>query len=156
MMPKEIERKFLVAGDGWKEEVRDSVHYRQGYMPTTEVCSVRVRVAGDKAHLNIKSGTLDVTRHEFEYPIPVDEAEELLDLLCLRPQIEKTRHFVDHGEHTWEVDVFEGENAGLVVAEIELSDAEESFALPEWIGEEVSGDIRYYNNQLVAHPFKDW
>ena len=155
-MPKEIERKFLVSGDGWKAEVRESRHYRQGYMPTTEVCSVRVRVAGDKAHLNIKSGTLDVTRHEFEYAIPVNEAEELLDLLCQRPQIEKTRHFVDHGDHTWEVDVFEGDNAGLVVAEIELSDADEAFARPDWIGEEVSDDIRYYNNQLVEHPYKDW
>lgn len=155
-MGTEIERKFLVAADGWRSEVQRKTRFRQGYLANNERCSVRVRVAGDEARLNIKSATLAVRRQEYEYAIPVDEANEMLDSLAEKPIIEKTRHYVDHAGHLWEVDEFEGDNAGLVVAEIELKSADEVFERPDWIGEEVSDDPRYYNVNLVAHPYKDW
>jgi adenylate cyclase len=155
-MAIEIERKFLVTGESWREAVTRSVRFRQGYVPTTDRASVRVRLEGDRARLNIKSATLDVTRLEFEYEIPVEEAEEMLERLCDKPLIEKTRHYVPHEGHVWEVDVFEGDNEGLVVAEIELSAVDEKFARPAWLGEEVSDDERYYNVCLVRHPFKEW
>ena len=155
-MAHEIERKFLVTDESWRAEVRAEKRYRQGYMGASERASIRVRLSGDQAHLNIKSATLDVFRHEYEYAIPPAEAEEMLDLLCEKPLIEKTRYFIDRGGHTWEVDVFEGENAGLVVAELELDHADEPFERPPWLGEEVSDDPRYYNVCLVNHPYKDW
>ena len=113
-------------------------------------------MAGARAYLNIKGATLDIARSEYEYPIPVEDAEEMLDNFCHRPLIEKTRYLVRHGKHTWEVDIFEGDNAGLMVAEIELSDEHEPFEKPDWVGEEVSHDPRYYNVSLVEHPYKDW
>jgi adenylate cyclase len=155
-MPTEIERKFLVTSDAWRAEARACKRYRQGYLPTDPSCSVRVRTAGERAYLNIKSGTLDVTRQEYEYPIPLAEAEELLDSLCRKPLIEKVRHFVEVGDHTWEVDEFEGDNRGLIVAEVELGHPDEAFRRPAWLGEEVSDDPRYYNVCLVDHPYKDW
>lgn len=155
-MATEIERKFLVKGDAWRGEADAGTRFRQGYLIGAEKASVRVRIEGDRANLNIKSATLGVRRQEYEYPIPLDEAEELLDTLCEKPQIEKTRYRVHHGCHEWEVDVFHGDNEGLVVAEVELEDEAEAFALPDWVGEEVSDDPRYYNVCLTRHPYKEW
>ena len=155
-MAKEIERKFLVLNDQWHAQVRKQSYYRQGYLNDAKQCSIRVRVSDDQANLNIKSATLGIQRSEYEYSIPVDEANELLDKFSLGPIIEKTRFFVDIGKHTWEIDVFAGDNEGLVVAEIELHDEDEVFDKPNWIGEEVSDDPRYYNVCLVKHPYKDW
>jgi adenylate cyclase len=153
---QEIERKFLLRNEGWREQAATGTAYCQGYLPGAESCSVRVRIAGDAAYLNIKGATLSVSRAEYEYPIPVADAREMLDRFCLRPLIEKTRYLVPQGDHTWEIDVFEGDNAGLVVAEIELSHEQEAFERPAWLGEEVSSDSRYYNVCLVKHPYKDW
>jgi adenylate cyclase len=160
-MATEIERKFLLANDGWKPQADAGVVMRQGYLNTSSPnhqskSSVRVRIAGEHANLNIKGATLGVTRQEYEYAIPLTDANELLDTLADGPLIEKTRYHVRHGTHTWEIDVFAGDNQGLVVAEIELADADEAFERPAWLGEEVSDDPRYYNVCLVKHPFKDW
>lgn len=155
-MPSEIERKFLVQDDGWRQLARDPVRIRQGYIIGSTKASVRVRVSGERAWLNIKSATVGVTRAEFDYEIPLSEAEQLIDTLCVRPLIEKTRYFVDHAGHCWEVDVFEGDNAGLVVAEIELGSEDEPFERPPWAGKEVSQDPRYYNAALVNLPYSRW
>ncbi len=155
-MATEIERKFLVTSDAWREEADDGTRFRQGYLIGAERASVRVRIEGDSANLNIKSATLGVRRQEYEYQIPLAEAEELLNTLCEQPQIEKIRYHVPLGGHLWEVDVFAGDNEGLVVAEIELADEDESFERPAWLGREVSDDTRYYNVCLTKHPYKDW
>ena len=155
-MAQEIERKFLVTGDAWRGQVRSSARYRQGYLSNGDRCSVRVRVAGDEAYLNIKSATLDIVRTEYEYPIPVTEAKEMLDQLCSGLLIEKTRHFVDYGGHVWEIDVFEGENRGLVIAEIELDRRDAEFLRPPWVAAEVSDDPRYYNVYLARVPYSRW
>jgi adenylate cyclase len=152
----EIERKFLVRSDAWRAGVHKTEHYRQGYLNDEVYCSVRVRICGQDAWLNLKSVTLGAQRHEFEYVIPLADAELMLDTLTRKPLVEKTRHFVDVGLHTWEVDVFEGDNAGLVVAEIELERPDESFEMPDWAGEEVTYDPRYYNTNLANHPYKTW
>ena len=155
-MAQEIERKFLVIGDAWRNQASSSVHFRQGYLADAAKCSVRVRVSDDKGYLNLKSATLDIKRTEYEYEIPKHDAEEMLARFCEYPLIEKTRHHVQYADHLWEIDVFAGANAGLVVAEIELDDIDESFSRPGWLGQEVSDDPRYYNVCLVKHPFKDW
>ena len=155
-MAIEIERKFLVNGEGWRSSVTASTLLQQGYLPGLVTASVRVRIAGDRAFLNIKSATLGTTRTEFEYAIPVPDAHDLLESLCEQPRIEKTRHNVPFGGHLWQVDEFFGDNAGLVVAEIELASVNESFAVPPWIGREVSSDTRYYNVNLVKKPYKSW
>lgn len=155
-MATEIERKFLVRNDGWRAQAQPGKRYRQGYLTSDARSSVRVRVAGDQGYLNIKSATLGITRMEYEYAIPLHDAEEMLAHLRAGPLIEKTRYLVEHAGHVWEIDVFEGDNAGLVVAEIELQSQDETFALPGWAGEEVSHDPRYYNVSLVTHPYKDW
>ncbi len=155
-MAIEIERKFLVLNDSWRSAAGAGVRYRQGYLSNAGPASVRVRIGGGRAHLNLKSATLNMQRSEYEYEIPLADAEEMLDGLALRPLIEKTRYEVHHGAHVWEVDVFEGDNAGLVVAEVELSSPDEAVELPDWAGEEVTDDARYYNVCLVQHPFKDW
>jgi adenylate cyclase len=155
-MATEIERKFLVVDDSWRRAAGERIRMRQGYLVGGEACSIRVRTGGGKAHLNIKSATLGVWRREYDYPIPLGDAEEMLEHLCRRPLIEKTRYHVAHAGHTWEVDVFEGDNAGLVVAEIELAHEDENFARPAWLGKEVSHDHRYYNVCLVKHPYKEW
>ncbi len=159
-MPIEIERKFLLVNDSWREKADSGVLMRQGYLSGSsfneQKSSVRVRVAGTQANLNIKSATLGITRQEYEYPIPLTDANTLLDSLTDGPLIEKTRYHVQHGVHTWEIDIFAGDNQGLQVAEIELSAEDEAFELPTWLGEEVSDDARYYNVCLVKHPFKDW
>lgn len=155
-MATEIERKFLLRDDSWRAAVQGSVKMIQGYLANTERGSVRVRLAGDRATLNLKSMTLGVTRSEYDYAIPAADAQSILDSLCLRPLIEKTRHHVHWGGLLWEIDEFHGENAGLVVAELELSHAQQDFARPPWLGPEVSDDPRYYNVCLVEHPYRAW
>jgi len=155
-VPIEIERKFLVRNKSWRDTADDGVRFRQGYLIGAKQASVRVRIEGEQANLNIKGATLGVRRQEFEYPIPLDEANELLDTLCEKPLIEKIRYTVRYGNHVWEIDLFEGDNAGLVVAEIELADEHEPFERPTWLGEEVSADPRYYNVSLVKHPYREW
>ena len=151
-MGTEIERKFLVRGDEWRRY--DGVSMRQGYLARERDYSVRVRLAGDKGTVTIKSGTDTLKRAEFEYGIPAADAAELLKL-C-RHTIEKTRRVVDVGGTKWEVDEFGGENAGLIVAEVELDSEEQVFNKPSWIGEEVTHDSRYLNSELSAHPFNAW
>lgn len=153
-MGREIERKFLVAGNGWRSN--SGVEIRQGYLNDDKERTVRVRTAGDQAWLTIKGITRGATRSEYEYAIPFEEAEMLLDELCLRPLIEKRRYRVAHDGDLWEVDEFFGDNEGLVVAEIELESEDQPFSRPDWLGEEVTGDPRYYNVNLVSHPYRDW
>lgn len=155
-MATEIERKFLVVNNNWQQSIQRQEHYLQGYLSNTKQSSIRIRITDDKANLNIKSATLGITRDEYDYAIPIDEASEMLNNLCEKPILEKTRYFVIHGQHTWEIDVFAGENEGLIVAEIELQSIDEAFDKPNWIGEDVSNDPRYYNVCLVTHPYKDW
>lgn len=155
-MGLEIERKFLLKNDRWREQVSSSSLIRQGYLAPLDTSSVRVRIDGDKANINIKSATLGVSRLEYEYAIPMTDAVEMLNKLCRNPQVHKTRHIVLVGTHVWEIDEFYDENQGLIVAEIELADENEAFEQPDWLGEEVSDDPRYYNVNLVKHPFCDW
>lgn len=155
-MATEIERKFLLADERWRADVRRSRRMRQGYLSAGERASVRVRTSGGDAWLNIKGGGLVAVRDEFEYPIPIDDAGVLLEKLATPPLIEKTRHLVEVGGFEWEIDEFHGDNAGLVVAEIELDDVDRAFPRPPWLGPEVTHLHRYYNVKLVAHPFKDW
>ena len=152
----EIERKFLPRSDGWRKEADTGTRYKQGYLIGAQQASVRIRIEGEQAYLNIKSMTLDIQRLEFEYPVPMADANVMLMQLCSKPLIEKTRYKVRHGRRVWEVDVFEGANEGLIVAEIELAAVNETFDLPNWIGEEVSHDPRYYNVNLVQHPYSSW
>ncbi|NJL85977.1 MAG: CYTH domain-containing protein [Leptolyngbyaceae cyanobacterium SM1_1_3] len=152
----EIERKFLVKGDRWRPLGTGEL-YRQGYLTAAkDGCTVRVRVAGDRGYLTVKGKTVGNQRSEFEYQIPVAEAEEMLNTLCRQPQIEKTRYKIPLGSLVWEVDEFAGENAGLIVAEVELSDPEQAIDLPEWIDQEVSTDPRYFNAYLAQVPFQRW
>jgi len=151
----EIERKFLVTGEGWRPGY-EAHSIRQGYLAVGPPASVRVRVSGDQAYLNIKRSTLDIARDEFEYPIPLADAEYLLTNLCADRCVEKTRHLVRHAGLVWEVDVFAGSNTGLVVAEVELDQADQSIELPPWAGREVSGDPRYLNSSLSQYPFQAW
>lgn len=155
-MPIEIERKFLLANENWRNEVVRSSRIRQGYLGKIDKASVRIRVQGDKANINVKSATLGMSRLEYEYEIPMDEAEEMLEQLCEKPQVDKTRFIVERGSHIWEIDEFYGDNEGLLVAEIELGSEDEVFEKPEWVGEEVTEDPRYYNVNLRKHPFKQW
>ena len=155
-MAQEIERKFLVAGD-FKQYARKSEHIVQGYLNSTPERTVRVRIKDDKGYMTVKgiSSQSGVSRFEWEKEIPVNEARELINI-CEPGVIDKVRHLVDVGEHIFEVDEFYGDNEGLVLAEIELSTEEEEFAKPEWLGEEVTGDIRYYNSMLMKNPYKGW
>lgn len=155
-MSVEIERKFLVTDEGWRAESGPGQELRQGYMATSEVCTVRARIAGADAWLTIKGATSGVTRREFEYAIPLADAQAMLRELCPDGLIEKTRYKVAHGTHVWDLDVFAGANAGLVVAEIELGAESEPFDRPPWVGEEVSHDPRYFNSALLRHPFDRW
>lgn len=155
-MGTEIERKFLVRDYSWREQATSTVRYRQGYLAKREEATVRVRVGGDRAYLTVKGRMVGISRPEFEYEIPVAEAEEMLERIALLPVVEKVRHFVPVGPHVWEVDLFLAANAGLVVAEIELSHPDERFQHPDWLGEEVTGDPRYYNSSLIDNPFTRW
>ncbi|RZA33109.1 MAG: CYTH domain-containing protein [Lysobacteraceae bacterium] len=154
-MGVEIERKFLLAGEGWRS-LGEPVLLRQGYLCSDPERTVRVRIEGDAGVLTIKSKSTGATRGEWEYPIPLDEAEELLDRLCERPLVEKYRRRIPYAGFTWEVDEFLGENAGLVVAEIELPREDAAFDKPDWLGQEVTGDKRYYNSSLIRSPYSQW
>lgn len=154
-MGKEIERKFLVTSDAWKS-LAQGTYYRQGYLSTVKERVVRVRTIGDKGFLTIKGITVGVTRSEFEYEIPVDEANLMLDNLCEKPIIEKMRAKVKLDGLVWEIDEFHGENEGLVVVEVELHDENQSLTFPDWVGREVSGDPRYFNSNLITMPFTQW
>ena len=154
-MGDEIERKFLVRDDRWRMGATGTP-YRQGFLSTEPERTVRVRVAGDRGWLTVKGVTVGARRAEYEYEIPVEDAHRMLETLCLRPLIEKVRYTLRSGRHTWEIDVFEGDNLGLVVAEVELENEDEAFERPAWLGDEVTDDPRYFNASLVAHPYKDW
>jgi adenylate cyclase len=153
-MGKEIERKFLVKTDEWKELAK-STHYRQGYLSSQKERVVRVRTIDDKGFLTIKGITVGATRLEFEYDIPLSDTKELLEL-CEQPIIEKSRAKIGFAGLTWEVDEFYGVNKGLTVAEVELETEDQKFEKPDWIGEEVTGDPRYFNSNLIANPFTEW
>ncbi len=153
-MGVEIERKFLVANDSWRVEAKGTP-YAQGYLSRGKGSNVRVRIAGEIGFLTIKGPVVGISRPEFEYRIPLEEARQLL-LLCEGPIIEKTRFKVFSEDHLWEIDEFHGDNDGLIVAEVELSDPEEPVIFPSWLGKEVTGEERYYNSRLTIHPYKDW
>jgi adenylate cyclase len=155
-MPVEIERKFLVQGDGWRDGVRRRELFAQGYVAGSELCSVRVRLGGTQAWLGLKGRASGATRLEFEYEIPPGDAREILERLCSRGRVEKWRNWVPHAGHDWEVDEFLGDNAGLVVAEIELDSESEAFERPAWLGAEVTEDSRYLNTSLARHPWRTW
>ena len=156
----EIERKFLLLNDQWKYAGNGSpltgTVFKQGYLPTKDETVVRVRIEGERAKLTLKGEVKGISRLEYEYDIPISDAQELLNSLCLKPIIEKTRYCRNEGTLTWEIDVFGGVNQGLVIAEVELENENQAIALPSWLGEEVSGDPRYYNVNLIDHPFCDW
>ena len=154
-MAQEIERKFLVVGDAWREQAAGTA-YRQGYLSTVKERTVRVRTAAGKGYLTVKGVAVGPTRPEFEYEIPISDANAMLDHLCQRPLIEKTRYQIRVGQLIWQVDEFAGENEGLVVAEVELGDEAQEFVRPDWAGEEVTNDRRYANANLVAHPYSSW
>lgn len=151
----EIERKFLVSSDDWRE-LAEGLEYRQGYLSTVKERTVRVRTVGDLGLITVKGISVGATRAEFEYEIPVADAHELLDEICERPLIEKRRYRIHRDDLIWEVDEFFGENLGLIVAEVELEDEDQSIPLPTWVGKEVTGDPRYFNANLVARPYSSW
>ena len=154
-MAKEIERKFLLKNDNWKTQFSSRKIIKQGYLSTQKERTVRVRILGEKGFLTIKGETVGMTRLEFEYEIPVQEANELLEL-CKKPLIEKERFIVLIGKLNWEIDIFEGDNKGLNLAEVELEDESQKVEIPDWIGEEVTFDPRYFNSNLVKLPFRLW
>ncbi len=153
-MGVEIERKFLVRGDAWKAGGL-GVDCRQGYLSSAVERVVRVRTMGSRATLTIKGESVGAVRQEFEYDIPIEDALSLLEL-CDKPLIEKTRYIIGHGGLVWEVDEFHGVNAGLIIAECELESEDQPVALPDWVVEEVTGDLRYYNSNLAAKPYSNW
>jgi adenylate cyclase len=155
-MAVEIEHKFLLANNEWRKQVSYSVKYKQGYLSAVATSSIRVRISDEQAWLNIKSATIGTHRHEYEYEIPLSDAHEIMSNLCRKPIVEKTRHLVIHDGNTWEIDEFEGDNDGLIVAEIELTEVGATFSTPTWLGEEVTSDHRYYNNNLASHPYSVW
>ena len=157
-MATEIERKFLLAGDAWRDSIERSQRYVQGYLTrphASAACSVRVRIGADAAWLNIKSAVAGVERREFEYAIPLHDARAMLDEFCPRV-VDKMRHHVAHGGRLFEIDEFFGDNAGLIVAELELESADAAFERPAWLGREVSDKPRYYNLHLLDHPYSAW
>lgn len=154
-MAKEIERKFLVHPRKWSD-LGAGLAIRQGYLAATKKFSIRVRTYGDRAYVAIKGHTTDITRDEYEYEIPTNDANEILANLCEHPPIEKTRYRIVFKGHTWEVDEYAGANRGLTVAEVELKDPKEQVELPDWVDCEVSGDSRYFNSSLSIKPFSTW
>ena len=155
-MGVEIERKFLLANDHWRDEKAKGILYRQGYLCTEKERTVRVRVAGEKAYLTIKGMSHGAQRMEFEYEIPIHDANEMTHSMCMKPLIEKHRYKIQHSGLIWEIDEFLGDNAGLIMAEVELERPEQNIILPEWIGTEVTGDPAYYNANLIKNPYKNW
>ena len=154
-MALEIERKFLLKNDTWKPLIKEEILIKQGYLNSEKERTVRIRTYGDKGVITIKGKNNNLTRKEFEYPIPLADVIEMLELTEM-PIIEKTRFIVINDGNTWEIDVFKGVNKGLVVAEIELENETEKFEIPDWIGEEVSADPKYYTASLIKHPFTAW
>ncbi len=154
-MGQEIERKFLVVGDSWRQDAQGALMC-QGYIPTQDARTVRVRRVGDRAYLTLKGPSVGLVRPEFEYPIPVADAQTILTTLCQPPLIEKTRYRLPLGAVVWEIDEFLGENQGLIVAEVELTRPDQVIDLPAWVGAEVSYDPRYQNSNLARHPFQRW
>ncbi|GAB4267179.1 MAG: CYTH domain-containing protein [Candidatus Rifleibacteriota bacterium] len=154
-MGKEIEKKYLVKGDDWKKSAK-GIRYRQGYLSTAKERTVRVRIIDDKGFLTIKGITENASRVEYEYEIPANEADDMLLNLCEKPLIEKKRYQIEFSGLTWEVDEFFGDNEGLIVAEVELESEDHEVDLPDWIGEEVTSDPRYFNSNLTKNPFKNW
>ena len=155
-MAIEIEHKFLLTDESWREKVKKAIIFKQGYLSSMPTTSIRVRICDEQAWLNIKSATIGNKRMEFEYEIPLTDANQIIELLCKKPIIEKTRHYVENENNTWEIDEFHGENQGLIVAEIELNSETQPFTIPEWIGQEVTHDVRYYNNYLAVKPYNSW
>ncbi len=154
-MGVEIERKFLVIGEEWKA-LAQPILMRQAYLSSSPDRVVRVRIEGELAFLTIKSANQGISRSEWEYPIPLSDAQEMLERVCEQPLIEKFRYRIPCGDHLWEFDEFLGQNAGLCVAEIELQAEHEAFLRPPWLGEEVSHDHRYANARLFKHPYSRW
>jgi len=154
-MGKEIERKFLITGDKWKELAK-GVTYRQGYLSTVKERVVRVRTIGNKGYLTIKGITVGATRLEYEYDIPREDADEMLTELCEKPLVEKNRYKIEYEGLIWELDEFFGDNEGLILAEVELTHESQSFEKPGWIGEEVTGDPKYFNSNLTKNPYTKW
>ena len=154
-MGKEIERKFIVSGDAYKSLAK-GVLYRQGYLSSDMGKSVRVRVFNDRGYLTVKGPSMGATRLEYEYEIPANEANEMLEYLCERPIIEKFRYKFQFEGFTWEIDEFLGENEGLIIAEIELPDENTVFKKPDWVGREVTGDPKYLNSNLIKNPYKNF
>lgn len=154
-MGTEIERKFLLRDDTWRAGASGTM-YRQGYLNSAKERTVRVRTVGDKAFLTIKGITVGATRAEYEYPIPFDDCNAMLDTLAEKPLIEKKRYKIRRGDLVWEIDEFFGDNKGLIVAEVELQSERQAFDKPAWLGDEVSGDPRYFNSNLIKHPFTQW
>jgi adenylate cyclase len=155
-MAIEIERKFLLRNEGWRTMVQQRTLLRQGYLANTTRCSVRVRLAGDAGWLSVKAMTPGIARAEYEVAISAADAGAMLEQLCEGALIEKWRHLVVYENHQWDIDEFLGENAGLVVAEIELASEKDQFARPAWLGAEVTADVRYYNFRLAAEPYRQW
>ncbi|MBK1649974.1 CYTH domain-containing protein [Rhabdochromatium marinum] len=155
-MAVEIERKFLVRHEGWRASVESEAHIRQGYLSAEAQLTLRVRVCNEQAFLTLKGATRGIARSEFEYPIPPAEAEAMLAEFAQAPLIDKRRYRVREAGRLWEVDVFAGDNQGLILAEIELTHADEDFPRPDWLGAEVSDDPRYFNANLSQHPFCSW
>ena len=154
-MAKEIERKFLIDISG-VESIGSGSRIKQGYISTTDNTAVRIRVSGTVAYLTLKGENQGATRPEFEYEIPIEDANEIIKELCSGPVIDKTRYLVEYGSHTWEIDVFHGDNDGLIVAEVELESETEEVDLPKWVINEVTGEVKYYNTSLLDNPFNKW
>lgn len=155
-MAIEIERKFLVTDGAWRGRAHARRQFEQGYLCDEGPASVRVRIEDSRANMNVKAAVVGRARAEYEYPVPLEDAREMLAHLCVAPPVVKTRHWVTYGGHTWEIDEFAGQNAPLVVAEIELDSADEDFERPDWLGAEVTQDRRYYNHALAFTPYAQW
>jgi adenylate cyclase len=154
-MAIEIERKYLIDLEKLNK-LPKGLDIKQGYINTADKTAVRVRTKGNRGYLTIKGENKGASRLEFEYEIPLKEANEMLEKLCKKPIIDKTRYIIEHDKHIWEIDIFYGDNDGLIVAEVELSFEDEDIVLPNWVKEEVTDDVRYYNSNLMDHPYKDW
>lgn len=154
-MGQEIERKFLINNSDWQGQVEGQL-YRQGYIPTIDNRTVRVRIVANTGYLTLKGPALNLVRSEFEYEIPLADAQTMLDTLCEPPLIEKYRYRLPVDDVVWEIDEFVGANEGLLIAEVELTSPDQVVSLPSWIGDEVTGDPKYYNSNLARHPFQQW
>ena len=154
-MAVEIERKYLIDLEKLGT-LENGIRIKQGYLSINKESVVRVRIKNDKGYLTVKGSNNGISRLEFEYEIPFNEANEMLDNLCQKPVIDKSRYIVNYDTNIWEIDIFYGDNEGLVVAEVELKDENEKINLPSWIKKEVSQDVRYFNSNLMKHPYKDW